>query len=320
VGTHLNQAWVEKTVAEAAQRPLIHALVVAHGGRPVVERGFRGQSLDHPVDIGSVSKAVMTSLVGIAIDKGLIDSVDQPILPLLQRRAPANLDPRVATITIRHLLSMRSGLEQTSGWRYETRWAESPDWVAYALSRPFIDQPGGRMIYSSGNTHLLSAILTNLSGKSTWELAASWLGEPLGVMIPPWSRDPHGIFVGGRELLISPRGLLRFGELYRNAGLHDGHQVLSRDWVEASWTPHATGTTGRAGYVYGYGWFIGEAYGHPVYDIWGRGGQLLSVIPSLELTIVVISDPTPQAVLARNARNVQELVVGGLMPAAMQTV
>ena len=216
---YLDDKRVEETVAKAAQLPRIHALIVALDGKPIVERVFRGPGLDRPVNIKSASKSIISALVGIAIDEGMIKNVNQPILPLLQKRAPDDMDPKVATITVDHLLSMRAGLERTSGMQNYGRWVQSPNWVSFALSREFIDEPGGEMLYSTGNTHLLSAILTDISGKSTWELARDWVGEPLGMTIPQWARDPQGIYFGGNEMSLSPRDLLRFGEMYRNGGV-----------------------------------------------------------------------------------------------------
>jgi CubicO group peptidase (beta-lactamase class C family) len=267
------------------------------------------------VNIKSASKSIMSALVGIAIDEGLIKSVEQPILPLLGNRAPGDLDPKVATITIDHLLSMRSGLERTSGLQNYGRWVKSTNWVSFALSRGFIDEPGGNMLYSTGNTHLLSAILTDVSGLNTWELASDWLGKPLGITVPQWARDPQGIYFGGNEMALSPRDLLRFGEMYRNRGVYNGMQVVPRSWIRASWTVQTVDDRGRG---YGYGWFIAEAHGHPVYYAWGFGGQLLYVIPSLKLTIAVTSDATTQSLVDGHLCKVHELVAAGFMPAVME--
>lgn len=312
---YLDEKRVQEAVAKAAELPRIHALIVAYDGTTVAERVFRGPSLDRPVNIKSASKSIISALVGIAIDEGMINNVEQPMLPLLQKRAPKDLDPKVATITIDHLLSMRSGLERTSGLQNYGRWVQSPNWVSFALSREFIDEPGGTMLYSTGNTHLLSAILTDASGSSTWELARLWLGEPLGIAIPPWMRDPQGVYFGGNEMLLSPRDLLRFGEMYRNGGVYGGYQVVPRNWIRASWTPHTIDSRGRG---YGYGWFIAQAQGHGVYYAWGFGGQLLYVIPSLKLTIVVTSDTTTRSAVDNHLCKVHELVATGFMPAAME--
>lgn len=207
---------------------------------------------------------------------------------LPSRLPPADKrDPRLAELTVGNLLSMQAGLERTSGVNYG-RWVASRDWVRHALSRPFDDAPGGQMLYSTGNTHLLSAILTRASGRSTHKLAEDWLGKPLGIAIPTWQRDPQGIYFGGNNMLLSPRALLKFGELYRNGGKHDGKQVLPAGWVEASWTPR---TESRwSGDAYGYGWFSRTFCGETSHYARGFGGQFVHVLPSLALTVVITSD------------------------------
>src|SRR5690606_22152281 len=110
-----------------------------------------------PTNIKSASKTVISALIGIAIDKGVLENTDQKIAPLLKASLPADPDPRLNDITIGDLLTMRAGLERTSGANYGS-WVQSRDWVRNALARPFVDEPGGRMLYSTGSTHLLSAV------------------------------------------------------------------------------------------------------------------------------------------------------------------
>src|SRR6185436_3605621 len=119
---YLDHKMVDETVAKAARLPRIHSLIVALDGQPIVERVFRGPGLDQPVNIKSASKSIISALVGIAIDEGMIKDVNQPIVPLLQKRAPDYMDPKVGTITVDHLLSMRAGLQRTSGGANYGRW------------------------------------------------------------------------------------------------------------------------------------------------------------------------------------------------------
>jgi CubicO group peptidase (beta-lactamase class C family) len=302
------------SVTKAGALPRLHALIVARDGVPVVERVFRGPSLDTAVDIKSESKTIIDALTGIAIDRGLLASPDSPMLPLLVKRTPPGVDPRLGGITLDHLLSMRAGLERTSGRQNYGRWVNSPDWISFVLTRPFYDRPGGMMLYSTGNTHLLSAILTDASGKSTLELAREWLGAPLHIAIPAWTRDPQGVYFGGNEMSLSPRALLRFGEMFRNRGTYDGVRIVPQNWIAASWTPR---THDRHNDGYGYGWFISEAHGHAIYYAWGFGGQMLYVIPSLALTIVVMSDSTAPFIETDYHCALQTLVADGFIPAAI---
>jgi CubicO group peptidase (beta-lactamase class C family) len=267
----------------------LNTLIVARNGSIVLERGYRGAQLDAPVNIKSASKVIVSALVGRAIDEGLIANVGASIRPLLTKRLPGDANPRLGEISVEDLLTMRAGLERTSGPNYG-RWIASRDWVGYIVSRPFVDEPGGRMLYSTGSSHLLSAILTDASRRSTLQLAQRWLGDPLDIRFAGWDRDPQGVYLGGNNMAMSPRALFAFGDMMRAGGINArGERVLSEAWIKASWTPRTQSQfTGDA---YGYGWFITEAAGHPVYYAWGYGGQLLYVVPTLGLTVVMTSDP-----------------------------
>jgi ABC-2 type transport system permease protein len=145
----LDPAILARTLEEAeALSPRLRSLIVAREGAPLVERVLSGPGLDRPVNIKSASKSVISALVGIAIERGVLKGVDQRVAPVLGGRVPTSADPRVREITVGHLLSMRAGLERTSGRNYG-RWVSSPGLVRFALSRPFVDEPGGRMLYST---------------------------------------------------------------------------------------------------------------------------------------------------------------------------
>lgn len=273
---------------QAADLAPLRTVLVAHDGTTIARRGYRGHSVTAPTNIKSASKSVVSALVGIAIDKGVLKGVDQPIAPLLARDLPADPDPRLKTVTIGNLLSMQAGLERTSG-AYYGRWISSPNWVRAALARPFVDEPGGAMLYSTGSTHLLSAILTRQTGRSTLALAREWLGPLPGFAIASWERDPQGIYFGGNQMAMSPASLLAFGELYRNGGkAPDGRQLISPEWIARSWEVR---TQSRfTGDGYGYGWFFREIAGQGVHYAWGYGGQMLYIVPARGLSIVMTSD------------------------------
>ena len=293
----------------AAQLPRLHTLIVSRAGETVLEETFRGPPADRPVNIKSVAKTVLATLVGCAVDRGILEGPEQPITSALGPLVPAGASPRLAEVTIGHLLSMQAGLERTSGANYGS-WVSSRNWVANALSRPFVADPGGPMLYSTGSSHLLSAILTQASGQSTHQLANDWLAEPLNIRIPPWDRDPQGIFLGGNNMLLSPRAMVRFGEMIRNGGTLDGREVVSRQWIETSWQPR---TASRwTGHRYGYGWFMTETAGFAHYYGWGYGGQMLHVVPALDLTIAVTSDP--------NVRSREEGHMAGLRALIANTI
>jgi len=315
----LDSARLADALRQAATLPRLHNMIVARHGEVVAERNFRGPGLDQPANVKSASKSILSALIGIAVAEGHLAGVEEPVAPFFARQMGADIDPERAAITVGHLLSMRSGLESTSGSNYG-RWVTSGDWVRHAITRPLQAPPGTQMTYSTGNTHLLSAILTQATGQSTLEYARSRLAAPLGIQLPPWPRDPQGIFFGGNDMLISPRGLLRFGEMYRNGGVFDGRRVLSEQWVRSSWEVLSRSLRGGGSRnnrnQYGLGWWGRESNGHSVRFAWGYGGQFLFVVPALELSVVFTSDPYSQREGPHN-QELHRLIDDFLVPAAL---
>jgi CubicO group peptidase (beta-lactamase class C family) len=279
----------------------------------VAEHGYRGHKPSESTNIKSASKSIISALVGIAIGKGLLEGPDQKIAPILKADLPVRPDPRLNEITVGNLLSMQAGLDRLSGANYG-RWVSSRNWVRFALAQPFTGQPGGEMLYSTASTHLLSAILTKVGGKSTLALAREWLGPVEGFRIGAWERDPQGIYLGGNQMAMSARSLLAFGELYRNGGrTADGKQVVPADWVAQSWRYR---TNSRfSGDEYGYGWFMRRIGGEKVHFAWGYGGQMLYIVPSLNLTVVMTSEES-----GPSARNGYRDSLHGLLADIISTV
>ena len=273
--------------AAKALEPL-ETVMVSVDGELLAERGYRGHSVGDPTNIKSASKTVVATLVGMAIARGDIDSVDQPIADFLADDFPENPDPRLSEITVGNLLSMQAGLQPTSGPEYG-RWVASRNWVRNALERDFETDPGGPMLYSTGSTHLLSAILTEATGESTLALARDYFEPVDDFAIGGWERDPQGIYLGGNQMAMSPRSLLAFSEVWRSGGLaEDGTRLLTAEWVDKAWTEY---THSRfTGDGYGYGWFLREIGGEEVHYAWGYGGQMLYIVPSLGLSVVMTSD------------------------------
>ncbi|MFN3765726.1 MAG: serine hydrolase domain-containing protein [Aliihoeflea sp.] len=302
-------------LSEAESLVPLQTVIVARDGEIVAERGYRGNSVTQSTNIKSASKSIVSALVGIAIDKGVLEGPEQKIAPLLADDLPDDADPRVQDITIGHLLSMQAGLGRTSGGNYG-RWVSSRNWVRAALSMPFDDEPGGRMLYSTGSTHLLSAILTRETGRSTLELARDWLGALEGFRIGSWERDPQGIYLGGNQMAMTPRSLAAFGELYRNGGeTPDGERLVSADWIETSW--QARTNSRFSGDGYGYGWFLREIAGADVGYGWGYGGQMLYIVPELDLTVVMTSDATSPSARSGH-RNDLHALLGQIIEVARQ--
>jgi CubicO group peptidase (beta-lactamase class C family) len=133
---------LSQVLDKAGELPSLKSVIVAREGEILAERGYRGHSTTAAANIKSASKIIISALVGIAIDKGVLEGPDQKIAPLLKKYLPVNPDPRIEDITIGNLLSMQAGLGRTSGPNYG-RWVSSRNWVRSALAQPFVDEPGG---------------------------------------------------------------------------------------------------------------------------------------------------------------------------------
>jgi CubicO group peptidase (beta-lactamase class C family) len=260
-----------------------------------------------------VSKTIVAALTGIAIDRGDLPGTAATLGQVAPGLIPRGADPRVAGITVADLLTMQAGLERTSGGNYGA-WVESRNWVADALSRPMVGEPGAGMLYSTGSYHVLGAVLTEVTGRSLLEQARDGLGDPLDIDVPPWTRDPQGYYMGGNEMALSPLAMFRFGEVYRLNGAFDGARVLSETWVAESLVPRTR--SNFSGDDYGYGWFLREAGGHRMAYARGYGGQMIFVVPSLRLTVAITSDPTRPARSDGHVGDLQRLMAESIVPAA----
>lgn len=285
----------------------LHALVVAVDGEVVLAEAFRGAALDRPVNVKSVSKTLVATLTGAAIERGALPGVGAQALAYL--RAPRGMDPRAEAVTVEDLLTMRSGFQRTSGAGYGA-WVESGDWVDYVLSRPMQAAPGTRFGYSTGDYHLLAAVLTEATGASLHEVARDWMGRPLGIEIPPWTRDPQGVYMGGNNMALSPMGMLAFAEAIRLGGA----PVVSGDWIAASWRPRTRSPF--SGHDYGYGWFLARMGGEDLAYARGYGGQMIYVVPGVRLSVAVTSDPGLPARSGGHAGDLHALLAEAIVPAA----
>ncbi|QFT81096.1 D-alanyl-D-alanine carboxypeptidase precursor [Roseovarius sp. THAF27] len=303
-----------RTVADAGQAlDQLHAVLIHQHGAEVFGEVFRGPEMGTPAPIKSVSKTVVAALTGAAIDRGEISSVDATIGELAPGLIPDDADPRVHDITIENLVTMQAGLERTSGPNYGG-WVSSENWVANALSRPFETDPGARMLYSTGSFHVLGAILSEVSGQSLLDQARDRLGAPLGIRIPPWTRDPQGRYLGGNEMSLSLPAMIHFGEMYRRKGMWGDTHVLSEAWVSRSFEPVTRSPW--SGLRYGYGWFLGQSEGDAYALARGYGGQIICVVPGLGLTIAITSDSTQPARSAGYFGDLMRLIEGTILPLA----
>ena len=300
--------------ADAARAlPQLRSLAIARQGETVFAEAFRGPAPDRPVNVKSVSKTLVAALAGAAIDRGLLPGVGAALGSLIPDLIPSEADPRVRDITLEHLLTMRAGLERTSGGNYGG-WVASRNWVADALRRPFVDSPGGRMLYSTGSSHVLGVAVARAADDSLLDLARAWLGRPLGIEIPGWTRDPQGNYLGGNEMALSPLAMLRVGEMYRGGGTLDGTRVLGAEFVAQSLVRRTQSQFSGLGY--GYGWFLGTLGHTPATLARGYGGQVICILPELEMTVAITSDPTLPARSDGHFGDLMALIGDTLVPEA----
>ncbi|NBC19349.1 MAG: serine hydrolase [Bacteroidetes bacterium] len=264
----------------------LNSLLIARHGDLVAEQYYRGMTAEQLVNIKSASKSILSALVGIALAEGHLDTLGQSALSFFPEYVDADTDPRKRAITLRHLLMMTAGLETTSFGNYGA-WVTTDDWTRAALDQPMVDLPGGRMIYSTGSSHLVSAILTRATGESTLAFARRTLFGPLGIDRVRWDRSPEGVYFGGNNMALRPRDLLRFGQAYLDGGRAQGEQVIPADWVQASTQPYVFRSF--RGFKYGYFWWIHSFAGVETVFAWGHGGQLLFVVPEYDLVVVCTS-------------------------------
>jgi len=284
--TTLDTAAISRAYARAAQLPRLRSFVIQWKDSLIGERYYRGASANRRANIKSASKSVIAALVGIAIAQRRIDGLDQTLGELLPQET-RSLDSLKRSITVGDLLSMRSGLQSTSFDNYGS-WVTSSNWVRNALSRPMVDAPGGRMIYSTASSHLLSAILTRSTGLTTHHFAERHLADPLGIDLRPWPRDPQGIYFGGNDMYLTPRDMLKIGSLFLNRGALRGRQIVPQAWVDSSFVPRTISPFN--GNRYGYGWWLRRSAGHDIHYAWGYGGQFIFIVPDLDLVVVMTSD------------------------------
>lgn len=307
-----SSSWAE-VAAEARALDQCHALAVHVEGAEVLAEVFRGPALGRAVPVKSVSKTIVAALTGAALDRGEIPSIEATLGEVAPRLIPAGADARVGALTIENLVTMQAGLERTSGANYGG-WISSANWVADALSRPFVAEPGARMLYSTGSFHVLGAVLSEVSGQSLLSLSRTRLGDPIGLDIPAWTRDPQGRYLGGNEMALSLRDMIRFGEMYRLGGRSNGRQVLSAGWVAQSLRPRTRSPF--SGLDYGYGWFLGRS-GKDSYALArGYGGQVICIVPSLALSLAITSDPTRPARSEGYFGALMRLIEGTVIPTA----
>jgi CubicO group peptidase (beta-lactamase class C family) len=214
----------------------LDSLLVVRHGKIVAEVYYAPYGPGIPHAMYSATKAVISTLTAITWKEGLLDSPNHRVLEFFDRHSFANLDDRKEAITVQCLLDMTSGIAWTEplyGMPYSALEMErSPDWVKFVLDRPMSSAPGDGFNYNSGNPHVLSAILTKLTGMSALEYARVKLFGPLGITDVFWAHDPQGISIGGYGLYLEPRDMAKLGYLYLRNGTWEGKQLLPLAWID----------------------------------------------------------------------------------------
>jgi CubicO group peptidase (beta-lactamase class C family) len=266
------------------------SLLVARHGKVVAEAYYAPYSAGIPHVINSCTKAVISTLTAIAFKEGLLDNPSHRVMDFFDRQSIANVDDRKEAITVQSLLDMTSGIEWTerlgdssaAAVETESEMDSSPDWVKFILDRPMSSAPGDIFNYNSGNTHLLSAILTKLTGMSALEYAKSKLFGPLGITKVSWQLDPQGISNGGWGLSLLPRDMAKIGYLYLRKGVWEGQELLSPAWIDK--VSHATVDMRLGGLRYSnLFWALPDKR---VYMAVGRNGQVIMVFSNLDVVAV----------------------------------
>jgi CubicO group peptidase (beta-lactamase class C family) len=265
-----------------AEQVNIHSMLIVRNGFVVLEAYFHPCGSKDLHNICSCTKSVSSTLVGIAIDKGKIHSVQESLGALFPGRRVENEDPRKQRITLKHILTMSSGMNYPLlGEPRLAPMQKAPDTVQLILDLPMIAEPGATFGYNSGGSHLLSALITLRTGQTAEEFARQNLFGPLGIQNFSWRADPQGNTRGWSDLMMTSPDMARIGYLFLKDGRWDGRQIVSRRWVKEATRKHIE-PQGAAGY--GYQWWLQKD--PPRFEALGRAGQRITVIPQLNLVVV----------------------------------
>jgi CubicO group peptidase (beta-lactamase class C family) len=282
----------------------VHSFLLARHGRILFEQyGWKSGRNDWDPDktphqtlpnerhvLHSTTKSFISTLVGIAMDAGLIPGVDVLVVPYFPEYQPLpEPSPEKDKITLEDLLTMRSGLKWNDA---ETDDADFPDPALAVLSRPMVGTPGKTWGYSDGPADITAALLRKATGKTPLDYAGEKLFGPIGLTNVAWQASSNGTQFGGWGLELTPREMARFGELYRNRGLWQGEQIVSAEWTDLATTPHCAATGGGS-----YGYYFWPAVLPDIFATRGAYGQNIYIHRALDLVAVFTGDIPNDGVL-----------------------
>jgi CubicO group peptidase (beta-lactamase class C family) len=278
----------------AGRYPNVHSVLIAHRGRLLFEEHFYEYDEKTPHALRSATKSVVSALVGIAITKGHLKDVRQPVLPFFADEYPqiANNSDEKRRMTVEDLLTMRSGLD-CDDWNQaspgnESKMARSVDWVKFTLDLPVRSLPGTSSSYCSGGVIVLGRLVEKVSGKALEAFAREHLFEPLGIRTFEWRFDPDRSSINTFcQLSLTPRDMVKFGLLYLNGGMWNGRQVLPADWVKASTARHTSLDDMEYGYLWWRPYLEVPGGRHHGIMATGNGGQKIFLWPALDMVVVM---------------------------------
>ncbi|WP_051217116.1 serine hydrolase domain-containing protein [Paenibacillus assamensis] len=284
----------------------IYAMVVVKDGSIVDEYYREGYDANTRFPINSVTKSITSALVGIALQEKLIEGADDLVADYFPRWKQDS-EPRNDKMTIRHLLTMSTGLDwpEWSEWDYGVEpMLYSSDWVSFVLNRPMAEIPGKKFNYNTGASQLLSAIIHKQYGESLQTYANRKLFEPLGIRDVFWLTGPNQMSAGGLGMEMIPRDMAKFGQLYLNGGEWEGHQIVPKIWVTHSTSKQSKGSTWFGNY--GYHWWVRSIAGFQAYFAMGHAGQYIFVVPEKKLVLVFTSNLEDSSALIPYAEEIVE--------------
>ncbi|MBN2135014.1 MAG: serine hydrolase [Acidobacteria bacterium] len=275
-----------------------YGLIIIKDGYIIGEAYLNGYTENDRFTSYSVSKSFLSALIGIAIDEGYIDDIDDFAYKYFTEWQAEGIDPRKKFITIRHLLQMSSGILWNEDYNDEAnsimQMAESGDYLTFMLNQPMESNPGTIWEYNTGNSVLLSGLIQRTTGMNTFQYGMMKMFQTIGIPGIEWSEDETGLTTGGWGIHATLREYAKFGYLFINNGLWENEQVVPENWVRTS----TTSISPNIPYYCLHWWRITglDAYNLPsgVYAAKGIHGQLIYVIPDHNILAVKTgNDPDP---------------------------
>lgn len=300
-----------------------NGILIIKDGYIILEAYFRGFSVNDMHVSYSLTKGFTSTLIGIAVDKRLINSVDDKIYQFFDKWQEPETPLIKKDVSIKHLLTMTAGIDwKEIDFYYDISssdifrmYEKSDDFIEYVLNKPIINQPGSEWHYSSGESMLLSGIIEQISGKSAFEFATEHLLEPIGILEMHWESDPAGQTFGGWGMFATVREYAKFGYLFLKKGEWDRKQIVSQEWIEEALQPGLNKFNS-----YGYHWHLAQGVpeyidsGVPEQTFWASGmnEQFIIVIPEYELIIVRMGNDVTSDELEWNMIDFIKLVLDSM--------